>query len=138
MDGLRDARVWLWLAAAIQAAVVLVNFVLPGKLRVREGIAPLPRFLRQVFIVHWIYIVLTVALFSALCFLFPRDLAGASPLGRFLSGFLAFFWGLRIALQLLYYDAEVRRRNRFLDLGYLAGLFALVGILSAAAAGMLA
>ena len=138
MDWLKDLRLWLWLAGAIQTAIVLANFPLPAKLRVREGIAPLPRFLRQVFIVHWIYIVLTVALFSALCFLFPRELAGASPLGRFLSGFLAFFWGLRIVLQLLYYDSEIRRQNRFLDSCYLAGLCALVGILGAAAAGVLA
>ena len=138
MDWLRDPRLWLWLAGAIQAAIVLANFPLPTKLRVREGIAPLPCFLRQVFIVHWIYIVLTVALFSALCFLFPRELAGASLLGRFLSGFLALFWGLRIVLQLLYYDAAVRRQNRFLDLCYLAGLCALVGILGTAAAGVLA
>ena len=135
MDWLKDPRPWLWLAGAIQAAVVLANFPLPARLRVREGIAPLPRFLRQVFIVHWIYIVLTVALFSVLCVLFPRELAGASPLGRFLSGFLAFFWGLRLVLQVFYYDAGVRRQNRFLDLCYLAGLCALVGILGAAAAG---
>lgn len=137
MEWLKDPRLWLWLAGAIQAGIVLVNFPLPAKLRVREGIAPLPRFLRQVFIVHWIYIVLTVSLFSALCFLFPRELTGASPLGRFLSGFLAFFWGLRIVLQLLYYDAAVRRQSRGLDLCYLAGLCLLVGIFGAAAAGVL-
>lgn len=138
MDWLKDPRLWLWSAGAIQAGIVLANFPLPARLRVREGIAPLPRFLRQVFIVHWIYIVLTVALFSALCFIFPRELAGASPLGRFLSGFLALFWGLRIVLQLLYYDAGVRRQNRFLDLCYLVGLCALTGILGAAASGALA
>ncbi|HYX69445.1 MAG TPA: hypothetical protein VE825_09955 [Terriglobales bacterium] len=137
MDGLKDPRLWLWLAGAIQAGIVLANLPLPARLRVREGIAPLPRFLRQVFIVHWIYIVLTVALFSALCFIFPRELAGASPLGRFLSGFLAFFWGLRIVLQLLYYDAGVRRQHRVLDICYLVGLCALAGILVAAASGAL-
>ncbi len=138
MDGLKDPRLWLWLAGAIHAAIVLANFPLPAKLRVREGIAPLPPFLRQVFIVHWIYIVLTVGCFSALCFLFPRELAGASPLGRFLSGFLGLFWGLRILLQLFYYDAGVRRENRVLDLAYMLSLFVLVGIFGAAAAGALA
>jgi hypothetical protein len=138
MDWLKDPRVWLWLAGAIQAGIVLANAALPARLNVKQGIAPLPRFLRQVFVVHWIYIVITVALFSALCLLFPRELAGATPLGRFLSGFLALFWGLRIVLQLLYYDSETRRQNRFLDLCYLAGLCALVGILGAAAVGALA
>ncbi|HUK87595.1 MAG TPA: hypothetical protein VLT85_08020 [Terriglobales bacterium] len=138
MEWLKDPRGWLWLAGAIHAGIVLANFALPAKLRVREGIAPLPRFLRQVFVVHWVYIVLTVALFGALCFLFPRELAGATPLGRFLSGFLALFWGLRMVLQIFYYDAGVRRQNRVLDFLYLAGLCALVGIFGAAAAGVLA
>lgn len=138
MDRLSDPRMWLWLAGAIQAGIVLANAVLPSKLRVKEGIAPLPRFLRQVFIVHWVYIVITVGLFSALCFLFPRELAGASPLGRFLSGSLALFWGLRIILQFLYYDAALRRQNRWLDLAYTISLSVLVGVFSAAAAGALA
>ena len=138
MEWLKDPRLWLWLAGAIHAGIVLANFALPAKLGVRQGIAPLPPFLRQVFVVHWIYIVLTVALFGALCFLFPRELAGATPLGRFLSGFLALFWGLRILLQLFYYDAGARRQNRLLDLAYMISICLLLGIFSAAAAGALA
>ena len=69
-----------------------------------------------------------LSLFSALCFAFARDLAGASPLGRFLSAFLCGFWLLRIFLQTLYYDREIRRANRALDALYLASLIVLVGI----------
>ena len=73
-------------------------------------------------------IVLVVSLFSALCFGFARDLAGGSPLGRFLSAFLGVFWMLRIFLQCFYYDSEVRRANRALDTLYLLSLVSLVGI----------
>jgi hypothetical protein len=125
--------VWLWLAGAIQAAVVLANAVLPAKLNVREGMASAPRFLRQVFIVHWTYIVLIVSLFSLLCFFFARELAGGSPLGRFLCGAMGVFWTLRLLLQLFYYDAELRRRIRGLDFAYVLALVALSTIFGAIA-----
>jgi hypothetical protein len=118
----------IWIAGAIHAGIVLANMPLPGKLRVRERLASVPPFLRQIFYVHWVYIVLVVALFSALCFGFARDLAGGSALGRFLSAFLGGFWLLRILLQCFYYDTEVRRANRALDALYLLALVLLCGI----------
>ena len=118
----------LWIAGAIHAGIVLANAALPGRLRVRENLADLPVFLKQIFYVHWIYIVLVVGVFSVLCFRFARDLAGASPLGRFLSAFICGFWLLRIFLQCLYYDRGVRRANRVLDSLYILSLIALTGI----------
>lgn len=120
-------------AGAIQAGIVLVNGILPGRLRVRENVKDTPTFIRQIFYVHWIYIVLTVGFFSALCFGFARDLAGATALGRFLSAFLAGFWLLRVGLQCFYYDREVRRANRWLDALYLASLIVLSFIFARAA-----
>ena len=118
----------IWVAGAIHAGIVLANMPLPERLRVREKLASVPPFLRQIFYVHWVYIVLVVALFSALCFGFARDLAGGSALGRFLSAFLGGFWLLRILLQCFYYDTEVRRANRALDALYLLALVLLCGI----------
>ena len=83
-----------------------------GRLRVRERLAGVPRFVRQIFYVHWVYIVIVLGLFAALCFGFAPELAGASGLGRFLSGFMAGFWLLRIVLQIFYYDRRDRRENR--------------------------
>jgi hypothetical protein len=123
----------LWVAGAIQAAIVLANAVLPAKLNVRAGMATVPRFLRQVFTVHWIYIVLTVSLFTLLCFFFAGDLAGGSRLGRFLCIAMAVFWGLRLPLQLFYYDGELRRQNRALDAAYVLALVALIAIFGSVA-----
>ena len=118
----------IWGAGVVHAGIVLANIPLPGRLRVRERLAPVPRFLRQIFYVHWIYIVIVVGMFAALCFGFATDLAGASGLGRFLSGFIAGFWLLRIGLQVFYYDGEIRRENRGLDMLYLGALVGLVVI----------
>ncbi len=124
----------IWSAGVIYLGIIAANVPLPGRLRVRERLAGVPRFLRQIFYVHWIYIVIVLGLFAALCFGFASDLAGASPLGRCLSAFMAAFWLLRIGLQAFYYDAEVRRENKALDALYLASLTALVVIFGGAAA----
>jgi hypothetical protein len=116
----------IWAAGFVHAGIVAANIPLPGRLRVRERLAGVPRFIRQIFYVHWLYIVIIVGLFAVLCLAFAPELAGQTGLGRFLSGFIAAFWLLRIALQIFYYDNEMRRENRGLDLLYIGSLLALV------------
>ncbi len=97
-----------------------------------ERLAGVPLFVRQIFYVHWVYILIVLGLFAALCFGFAAELAGGNALGRFLSGFMAGFWLLRIVLQIFYYDREIRRENRGLDSMYLASLIVLVVVFGAA------
>ncbi len=118
----------IWGAGVVHVGIIAANIPLPRRLQVRERLAGVPRFLRQIFYVHWIYIVIVLGLFAALCFGFAPDLAGGSALGRFLSGFIAAFWLLRIVLQIFYYDREVRRENRALDFLYVGSLIVLVAI----------
>jgi hypothetical protein len=120
-------------AGAVHVGIIAANIPLPSRLRVRERLAGVPRFLRQIFYVHWLYIVIVVGLFAVLCFGFASQLAGGSALGRFLSGFMASFWLLRIGLQIFYYDREVRRDNRALDMLYLGSLTMLVVVFGVAA-----
>lgn len=123
----------IWAAGAIHVGIIATNFALPARLKVREHLAPVPTFIRQIFYVHWVYIVIVLGLFAALCFAFAPDLAGATRLGRFLSAFMAAFWFLRIVLQIVYYDPQVRRENRILDSMYVGCLVLLVAIFSMAA-----
>jgi hypothetical protein len=124
---------WIQFAGLVQAAIIAGNFLLPRRLDLRANLARLPIFLRQVFLVHWLYILLVLAGFSVLCFGFADDLAGGSTLGRFISGGIALFWLLRFFLQILYYDAELRRRNRLLDVAYCAAVVFLASVFGAAA-----
>lgn len=123
-----SVKPWIMLAGVVQASIVLANVPLPRRLKVRKALAGVPTFVRQIFYVHWVYIVLTVGLFSALCLAFPRELAGASLLGRFLSAFMGGFWLLRLLLQCFYYDSQVRREDRVLDAMYMVALIVLVTI----------
>ena len=119
----------IWIVGCIHLGIILANVPLPGMLQVRENLTGVPRFIRQVFYVHWFYIVLIVGFFAALCFGFAHDLIGASPLGRFLSTFMAGFWILRIGLQWLYYDFSLLRRHRVLYITYTVALIVVVAIL---------
>ena len=123
----------IWAAGMVHLGIIAANVPLPGRLRVRERLAGVPRFLRQIFYVHWLYIVIVLGMFAALCFGFARELAGATAMGRFLSAFMAAFWLLRIVLQVFYYDPEVRRQNRTLDALYMVALVVLVVVFGAAA-----
>ena len=123
----------IWLAGAVQLAIVAGNFVLPAKLECRENLARVSPMIRRVFIVHWVYIVAVLGVFSALCFFFAPDLAGASRLGRFLSATISLFWLPRVPIQLFLYDAELRRRHRLGDVMMLLALVYLVAVFGFAA-----
>ena len=106
---------WIQVAGAVQLAIGLANLPLASRLQYRKNLAGVSAIVRQVFYVHAAYIVLVVLGFAGLSLLFPTELAGGRPLGRFLSAFLAIFWLLRVPIQLLYYPVEIRRQNRLAD-----------------------
>jgi len=128
---------FLWAAGVVHIVIAAVNPALPRRLHSREHLAEVPPIIRQIFVVHWIYIVVVLLIFAALCLFFAPDLAGASRLGRFLSGAMAVFWLLRIPLQLFYYDPELRRQNRMLDVTYIAAISGLAGVFVMAASGLI-
>jgi alginate O-acetyltransferase complex protein AlgI len=109
----------LWSAGALHLLIASANFFAARKFRYRENLAQVTPIVRQVFVVQNVYIVLLLCGLSCLCFGFAHDLAGGSPLGRTLSGFLALFWGLRLLLQLCYYDAELKRQHHGFNLAFL-------------------
>jgi hypothetical protein len=124
---------WLQAAGAVHVVILGANFVLPKKLSCRENLARVSPMIREIFIVHWAYIVLVLGIFASLCFWFAPELAGASGLGRFLSGFIAVFWLARVPTQLFFYDPEIRRQNRFGDVIFLLA-FSYLGVVFAIAA----
>ena len=101
---------YIWIAGGVQLAIAAANFVLPRKLRYEENLTRVDPIIRQIFVVHSVFIVFVLVAFATLCFLFAPEF-GASSLGRFLSGWLALFWALRLVVQWVYYDAEVCHQN---------------------------
>jgi UDP-N-acetylmuramyl pentapeptide phosphotransferase/UDP-N-acetylglucosamine-1-phosphate transferase len=99
------------LAGALHLLVASANFVLPRILNYRENLIKVSPIIREIFLVHAAYIVLVLAGFGVICLGFPHDLCGASPLGKFFSGFLAIFWSIRVAIQFGFYDRATKKEH---------------------------
>jgi hypothetical protein len=127
----------MWVAGILQWLVAASNLFAARLFRYRENMAKVTPFVREVFIVQNVYIMATVATFGVLCIGFAPELAGRSALGRFLSGFLAIFWGGRILIQLFFYDKDVRRSRPIANTAFLATFVYLCGLFSLAALGFL-
>jgi hypothetical protein len=125
--------VLFWTAGLIQIGDAGVNLLLPRPLRSRENLARVSPMIRQVFLVHWFYVLLTLVIFGAACLLFAPELTSGSPLARFLCGAMAVFWGLRIPIQLLVFDRDFRRRYRAADIAFTAGAAFLAIVFASAA-----
>ncbi len=126
----------IWAAGALHLVLVVTNLVAPRRLEYDRNLAGASPIVRQIFHVHAAYIVLVLLGFAAMCFLFAPELAGGGGLGRFMSAFLALFWLPRPLVQLFYYDRQLRRRHRLLDLGFLLLFGFLAAVFGAAALGV--
>jgi hypothetical protein len=125
---------WLmWMAAGAQMAIIAANAVLPGILKYREHLGSLPPILRDIFVVHSVYIVGVIAIFVVATFGFAPELAGGRGLGRFMAAAMALFWLCRVPVQIFYYDAVVRRSHRLGDVAFI-GATLFVGLVYAVAA----
>jgi hypothetical protein len=126
----------VWAAGGTHLAIAISNFWVPGILHYRENLEKVSPMVRQVFVVHSIYMVLVLLGFSALCFFFAPELTSGAPLGRSLSAFLAVFWLLRVVLQLAYYDREVRAKYRLGDVAYMLAVTSLAAVFAVVALGV--
>lgn len=127
---------YIWVAGVVHLLITSVNFFLPKKLGYRENLPKLPSLMRQIYVVHSVYIGLVLLGLAGLCLFFAPELAGASRLGRALSGFLAVFWGLRVCIQRFYYDPESKRQNRAMDVLFTVAFVYLTGVFGVAALGV--
>jgi hypothetical protein len=95
------------------AILVVVNLFVPGRLHWREEMARLSLVNRQIFEVHSIFIVLTLALVSALLLTSGDTLLQRTRLSRAVLIGLTVFWALRMLMQWFYYSPDVWRGDRF-------------------------
>jgi hypothetical protein len=103
---------WIWAAGIIQWVIAAANVFIPRKLGYADNVVKMSTIVRQIFVVHAVYIVGVLVGLGAMSIWFAQDLASGQGLGRFASVLLAVFWLPRIAVQLLYYDERVRARHR--------------------------
>src|SRR5437764_5365508 len=99
---------WLWAAGIVQLLISAANVFVPRILSYKDNLSKISPIVRQVFIIHSVYIVIVVVGVSGLCFMFATELAGDDKLGRSLNGFMAVFCGFRVVLQFACDNAEIK------------------------------
>ena len=97
---------------AFMAALAVLNLFVPRHLAWREELSRISLVNRQIFQVHAIFLVLILAMFSALLLSSSVALLEPSRLSRIMLGGLTIFWGLRLLFQFFYYSPATWRGNR--------------------------
>ncbi len=97
----------------IMAALVIVNAIVPRRFHWREGMARLSLLNRQIFQAHAAFLILTLALFSALLLTCGPALLEPTRLSRAVLVGLMIFWGVRMAMQWFFYSPRIWRGHRF-------------------------
>lgn len=95
------------------AALVVVNLLVPFRFRWQDEMSRLSLLNRQIFQVHAVFLVLTLALFSALLLTCASALLEPSRLSRAVLIGLMIFWALRMGVQWCFYSSALWRGHRF-------------------------
>ena len=127
---------YIWAAGGVHLLLVIGSVFLPSKLKYRASLSNASPIVRQIFLVHHVFIALVLLGFSGLCFFFAPELSSANPLGKFLSGFIAIFWLLRIVVQTCYYDPDVKKQYPLANVAYTLIFVYLASVFSLATLGI--
>ena len=118
----------LCIGGVIQLGILTASALVPGKLRWRAELSKLPALSRQLIWVHGGYIVLMIAAMGLVSVCEAVQLADGSPLARSVCGFIALFWSVRLAIQLLLFDGRPYLTAPLLKLGYHALTVAFISL----------
>ena len=127
----------LYIAAATQLAVAVLNLFLVRIMIWEESVARMPQLVREVFHVHAWFITITLVIFGVVTIRFAGELAaGTNDLGRWLAAGIGIFWLIRWLMQFFYYNSSHWRGKRaetivHIVLIFLYGSFAGVYLLAA-------
>lgn len=129
-------RSLLILGGLLHFAILIASGLTPRVLDWRTNLATLHPFLRRLFWVYGVFIVLVIISFGTLTLLRADELASPTPLARSVCAMIALFWLARLGVQFLVFDARPFLTTAFLRVGYhgLTILFAALVIIYGCAA----
>jgi hypothetical protein len=103
----------LHVVGVVMMALVMVNVWVPVRFHWREEMVRLSLLNRQIFQAHAFFLVLTLALFSALLLTCGDALLERTRLSRAMLSGLTLFWTLRMVMQWGFYSPAIWRGHRF-------------------------
>lgn len=85
----------LKLASLSYLGLLAAGLLMPRVVALRQHLAPLPRFIRELYWVYYAFIGMSLICFGLGTFFLAEHLASGTPLARAVCGFLALFWSVR-------------------------------------------
>jgi len=110
----------LQIAGLLHFALLLAGAAMPKAVNLRQHLATLPPFIRQLFWVYFTFIGLTLASLGVLTISSASAMAAGEPVARRLCLFIAVFWMLRLGVAGFVFDVRPYLTNWFYRLGYYA------------------
>ena len=111
-------KLLLQLAAALQLLILIASASTPRVLDWRKNLAVLHPFLRKLFWVYGVFVVMVIIAFAVLTFRHADAMAAREPVARSLCLLIAIFWGARLLVQFAIFDARPFLTNWFYKTGY--------------------
>ncbi len=100
-------EMFLRIAGALQIALAAIHVTFPKRFAWKQELSRLSLLNRQVFIVHTLFICVTLLMFGSLSLLAPQALLQPTPLSKLVLGGIASFWTLRLVVQWFVYDKRL-------------------------------
>ena len=111
-------KLLLQLAATVQLLILIASASTPRVLDWRKNLAVLHPFLRTLFWVYGVFVVMVIIAFAVLTFRHADAMAAREPVARSLCLFIAIFWGARLLVQFAIFDARPFLTNWFYKTGF--------------------
>ena len=100
-------------AAIAQFAVAILNFFLIRIMKWRADLERAPLLVREVFLIHVVFISITLSIFAVLTWRFAHQIAtAANPLAIWLALAIGLFWLARSIMQWSHYSSSHWRGDR--------------------------
>jgi hypothetical protein len=111
-------KLFLTIAGLLHFGILIASALVPKVLDWRGELRKLPPLFAQLVWVHGGFVVLTIIGLGVISVVNAAELASGTLLARSVCGFIALFWGTRLAVQFFYFDATPYLTRLHLKLGY--------------------
>jgi len=113
-----NLKTFLMIGGILHFGILIASALVPRVLDWRSELRKLPPLFAQLVWVHGAFVVLTIIGLGVISITNPGELASGTWLARSVCGFVAFFWGARLAVQFFYFSPKAYLTTLPLKVGY--------------------
>jgi hypothetical protein len=128
-----ELKTFLLIGGILHFGILIASALVPRVLDWRGELRKLPPLFAQLVWVHGAFIVLTIIGLGVISVTNAAELGSGTWLARSVCGFVALFWGTRLAVQFFYFSPKAYLTTLPLKIGYhgLAAVFAYLSVVYA-------